>query len=408
MIRFSTLVCVTFGLGGSALPAQKPVVTTHCERIAWPERSVIAGTLLPEERLDLKARVTGYLAEIWVDIGSRVKRGDPLAKLSVPDLEAAMGKAEAGVEQAEAAVGDAKGALLVAEANVKKATADLAICAAEQRLAQIVATRKRALLEKRGATPAEVDEAEGRLAMAKARGDAAQAEIEGLRAKVSAARLAIKSAEASKASADAGLALARAMVKFATFVCPLASAIVTARKVDPGALVERDKTIVLSLARVDKLRVEIPVPERTARGVVAGTPVDLRFDADGSTMHAKVSRTAGSLTAASVLWVQIDINNTDGKLLPGMYVHATLLHRKDDGVLTLSADAVRHDKKGAVWVWIVVDGRAKKVVVTTGRDSGTRLEVKSGLEGGEEVIVGGDVGEGDAVKIMRQNVGVPK
>jgi RND family efflux transporter MFP subunit len=265
----------------------------------------------------------------------------------------------------------------------------------------VQADRMQKLVEKQGATQQELDEAEGRLAMARARGQMAEAALATAEARARTAEASVKSAEARRASRVAEVGEIRSMLAFARLHCPLERGVVTWRRLDPGALVQKDESVILELQRIDRVRVEFHVPERDVSRVGAGTPVDLRFDAlSDQPMQGAVTRTARAITRSKVMVVQVDIDNADGRLVPGMYVYANLLLESADGVLTLPARAVHSDGNGKHHVLVAVDGVARKVPVTVGADNGIRVQVDSGLSGGEAVIVAGNVDPGDPVRAM--------
>jgi RND family efflux transporter MFP subunit len=159
----------------------------------------------------------------------------------------------------------------------------------------------------------------------------------------------------------------------------------------------------LDVARVDRLRAEFHVPERDAVHIKPGvTKVDLRIDAltgEGATMEATVSRATSSINKANVMIVQVDIDNKEGKLLPGMFIYASILLVTEDGVLTLPANTLHLDDDGKHYVLVAVDGVAKKVVVELKGDDGIRVQIEKGLTGDEQVIAAGLVEPGDAVRI---------
>lgn len=401
MNRLSALVSLSLPLVlGSTVLAQTLVQVVQPVRADLSRQASRPGTVIPEASFDLKARVSGYVLEIPVDDGSEVSKGDLLARLAVPELDAELVQAQAQLAEAEAAIGDADAAMGVARAGVKRAQAEVQICDADIQLLELILRRQQALLEKRGATQEELDEALGQLAMGRARGVATLAAVETAEALVEAATLAVVSAKARRDSKAAQAEGIRAQVGFATLTCPFETAVVTRRYLHTGALVQEEESVILSLARVDRVRVEIAVPEREALLVRPGTPVDLRFDAlPGFTIQADISRTTRSLSASKVMTVQVDLDNPDGVFIPGMFLYASILLQEQDGVLTLPASAVRSDQQGVSHVFVVTDGVAQKRNIQTGSDNGIRFAVLQGLTEEDVVIVGGNVKDGSAVRV---------
>jgi RND family efflux transporter MFP subunit len=274
------------------------------------------------------------------------------------------------------------------------------VCAADIALAKVQADRTRKLVAKQGATPQQLDEAEGRLAMARARGQMAEAAVVTAEAAARAAEASVKSVEARRTSRAAEVTETKAMLAFARIECPFERGVVTWRRLDPGALVRKDESVILELQRIDRVRVEFHVPERDVARVRVDTPVDLRFDAlSGEPMQLAVSRTTRAINTSKVMVVQVDLENRDSPLLPGMYAYANLLLESADGVLTLPARALHSDGGGQHHVLVAVEGVARKVPVTVGADNGIRVQVDAGLSGGEAVIVAGNVKAGDPVRV---------
>lgn len=405
MIRFfRALWCAALSTAGPL--AQRPVPVVRPERTELVREAKLPGTVIPDERLELEARVTGYLAEIPVDYGSVVSKGDLLARLAVPDLEAEIHRARMAERQAEAAIGDAEAAVEVAQAGIEKARAAVEVCEAEVRLKDVLARRTRSLFEHNSATRKELDQADGALAMAKARCRAAAAEVLVAETTKKAAEKALESARALLGLRRAEVARLVTELGFATLRCPFERAVVTARRIDRGALVRKETTRILSLARVDRVRVEIEVPERDAVFVGPGTPIDLRLDARPSELiHAAVSRTSRSLTRSRVLRVQIDLDNPDDRLLPGMFLYARLHLTKGKPVLTVPARALHTPADGSPFVFVAEGGRARRIEVRTGPQVGARVAILGGLTGKEFVILAGDFHDGEPIRAVPAGAG---
>ena len=383
----------------ATVSAQKTVQVVTPVRAVLEHRTGLPGTLVPEARLELKARTTGFLAEIPVDHGSEVHRGDLLAALDIPDLIANRNRAAAALAAAEAAIGDAQAALRVAGTAVEQARGEVSVCEADIRLTRTQAERTGKLVEQRGATPMALEEAQAKVDRASARGRVAEAALAASTAKVSAAEAGLVSARAGTDLQAAELALVETRIAFARMSCPFEKAVVTRRQLDPGALVLANETVILDLARVDKLRAEFHVPERDAVHVRVGTPVDLRFDAlDGATLQTRVTRTNRSLSRARVMTVQVDLDAGEGRLLPGMFVYADLLLGSQQDALTVPAAAVR-TTGGKHYLFVVRDGRAHKTPVELGKDNGIRVQIRSGLTGDEQVVIAGSPEDGERVRI---------
>ena len=381
------------------LCGQQAVRVVRPERTDLREGARLPGRLLPEASVMLRARVTGVLAEIPVDHGSPVGAGGLLARLDVPELHAAVKQRQATLAEAEAGVADAQAAVAVAAADVTSAESKLAACTAEIELARIIHERKRRLLDQRGATREQVDEAQGRLRIAQARGEAAQAAIVAAAARSTAAESAVVSAQARRDSEVAALDAARIQLGFAELTSPFVGVVVR-RHLDPGELVQRDETVIVEVQRTDRLRAEMHVPERDAVKVRPGTTVDMQFDAlPEAPRSATVSRVSGSVTAQGVMKVEVDLDNADGSLLPGMFVYANIILRVADGALTVPATSVRQDAQGS-YVLVVEASTARRRAVQVGYDNGVRAEIVGGVTEQDRVVLSRQVVDGAAVRAV--------
>ncbi|MEC7583011.1 MAG: efflux RND transporter periplasmic adaptor subunit [Planctomycetota bacterium] len=383
------------------LPGQEAEIVEFLavERTALREEVRLPGRLLPEVSTMVQARVTGVLQEIPVDYGTTVAAGDLLARLHVPELDAAVKQREADLVAATAAVADAEAALTVAISDVASAQSKLVGLVAEVDLARILHQRKVVLEELRGATREEVDEALGRLRVAEARSQAGQAAVAAAQARQSAAEFMVASAEADRLSAVAALEAAMIQTGFAELVSPFAGVVVR-RELDPGALVRADQTVICEVQNTDRLRAELHVPERDAIHVKPGTAVEMTFDALPNVVReAAVSRVARSVTAQGVMVVQVDIDNSNGALLPGMFAYTSLVMRQADA-WTLPSALLRRDAVG-VFVFVAESGVARRRAVVVGYDDGNRVEILEGLTEQDRVVRGSNLADGAKVRAAR-------
>lgn len=171
--------------------------------------------------------------------------------------------------------------------------------------------------------------------------------------------------------------------------------IVTKRLADPGAFIQTAATsqnaaAIVEIADIDTMRVYVHVPESEARFVRVGTPVELSAGTIGDeVIHAKVARTSASLdTKSRTLLAEIDVPNRSRAILPGAYLSARIELERHPHAISLPSAAVGVEKAGK-FVITIVDGKAKRVPITTGFDNGRVAEIKEGLKGGEEVVVTG-------------------
>jgi len=180
--------------------------------------------------------------------------------------------------------------------------------------------------------------------------------------------------------------------------------VITLRNVDTGALVNAGNTLLYRIAQTSTLRTYVSVPQDYASSVHPGQSATLTVsNLPGRQFHGKVARSANALDPASrTLLAEIQVPNSDGALLPGMYAQVDLSERRPDAPIMIPADALVVRANGAEVV-VVDKGVAHLRKITPGRDYGDRLEVLGGLQEGDTVVQNpGDVlSEGQKVEPVR-------
>ena len=366
----------------------------------------------------IHARIAGYVRKVGVDIGSRVKKGEVLVELSVPEVEADLQERRAAVEQAaarrsqaEAASRVARAAIATAEAKVAEARAGLRRTDADLARWQQEYRRAEQLASERAATGTLVDETRSKLRSAEASGDEARAKVDSAGAALNEARSGLELARADVAAAassvDVSAAAARraeAMLSYARIEAPF-DGVVTRRDVDDGHLTVPGGTVVplLVVARTDVMTVAVDIPEAHAAEVEPGATMLVRIPATGGKpFEGKVARTAWSLESRSrTVRAEADFPNPDGRLRPGLYAHAAVVLAERRDVLTLPATTLFKEKDKTFCV-AAVDGKAIRLPVETGLSDGTRTEILSGLTGLEAIVRANaaSIVDGQALKVV--------
>jgi RND family efflux transporter MFP subunit len=360
------------------------------------------GELQAFETTAIHARVPGYVKNWNVNIGARVKKGQVLAELSVPELEADVQQKKAAAEQAEAKHKLAGAAVRVAEANVKGAEAKskevrAAVKRAEADLVYQRSQTKRAaeLIKDAAVTESFLDEARSKL-------HAAEATVAEVQAQVETAEVAVTQANAAQDQANADLGAAAAAIDVAKEEVRRAAAlfgyarieapfdgIVTQRNVDTGALIQpgADQPPLYMIARSDIVTIWVAIPEPFAPAVNPGDRAEIRLQAmPGTTIEGKVTRISWAVDPkVRTLRAEIDIPNPDAKLQPGLYAYATVIADEHPDVLTIPSSAIMSEQ-GKDYCVAVVDGKAVRRPIRVGLRDGTRTEVVSGLNGNETVV----------------------
>lgn len=419
------------------------VVKPHRGRIVRPLD--LPATVEAFEQADLYAKVSGYVSEVKVDLGDRVKAGQHLATLDVPEYakelleakaqkaakEAAAKASQAGVPAAAAAIKAAESAIKAADAHIQQTQAALNVSKKQTEHYRIDAAlketnlkRKEALFKDKVITDQEMDDfrtqweiAKTDLGTAEVKVFAAEADILGAQSArdvaVSQKEIAVSQKEvavAQQLAAESLVQVAAAQIEkintlmeYTRIVAPFDGTI-TRRTIDRGALVQAataTRTMpVFSLQRIDKVRVFADVPETELGFIGLGGPVRVKgYGATAAFVEGKITRTSDTLNAASrTMKVEIDLDNPSGKLLPGMYVQAVFDVDARENALAIPKSAVIPQGTDRV-VYVVRDGHAVRTLVKLGIDDGTRIEVREGLKEDDLVVLNAKAAPGAATAV---------
>src|ERR1700756_5755450 len=343
------------------------VAVARAKRVTISNSLSIAGQFLPYQNVDLHAKVAGYIRQINVDIGDRVRRGQVLAVLEIPEVLAQVDEAQASVRRAEDEIQRARSYVLRAEAEHDALHADAA------RLASAADDRPGLIAQQ------EIDNAS-------AKDRASQAQVD-------AAKSALGAAEQQLAVAKADQQHYSALIDYAKITAPY-DGIVTWRFSDTGALVQAGTSTssglpIVTLAQISVLRLRIPAPESLASKVRMGDIADVHVQATGEHFMGRVTRFTDSLdTSTRTMQVEIDVLNPHYHLQPGMYADVHLTANNVPNALTIPVEAVRRSDDGASVLVVNAQNRVEARDVKLGIDSTNSVQILSGLSQGEQVIVG--------------------
>jgi RND family efflux transporter MFP subunit len=374
------------------------------------------------ETTSLHAKVGGYVRSIAVDTGDRIKAGQVIAELDVPELRAAVEQKRALVEQAEAGREQANAAVGVAQAAVASAEAKVTLAQASIRRTDADVTRWRAeydrtnqLVRESAITGSLLDETRSKLEAALAAREesaalvrSSEATLAQAKAELAKSRPDVTAAAARVDVARADLTSAEAMAAYTKIVAPF-DGVITRRHVHTGHLTvpggAGDPLFVAE--RLDRLRIVVGVPEVDASFVQPGDRAEVRIQAlEGHTAEGRVSRISWSLDRATrTLRAEVDLENPDVTLRPGLYAYLTIIAEEHADAVTLPAAAIVRDGAKAYCV-VVVDGKARRREIQTGLSDGKSVEVVLGLSGGEAIVAAnaGTLADGQAVRIAEPAV----
>jgi len=281
------------------------------------------------------ARTNGYVKSWYFDIGAHVKQGQLLAEIESPEVDQQLQQAQADLE--------------TAQANLRQA--------------QITADRWLALLESDSVSKQETDQA-------------------------------VSALSAMKATVDSNAANVRRLEQLRGFekVAAPFDGVITARNIDIGVLINAGSSTagreLFHMAAIHTLRVFVAVPEVYSRAARPGSAATLTLEEfPGRTFRGTLVRNANAIDLVSrTLLVEVDVDNPGGELLPGAYVFVHLSLPKQIASVTVPANTLLFRSEG-LQIAVVRGGQAQLLPVTIGRDYGTTVEILSGLQPTDQVIV---------------------
>jgi RND family efflux transporter MFP subunit len=329
----------------------------------------LAGQFQPYQVVDVHPKVSGYMSRINVDIGDVVHQGQTLAILEVPELKAELQQTEFQLQQSKEEITQAQHEIDRAEA------VHAALHAASERLKQA---------------------AEGRPGLiAQQELDDAQAKDLSSEAQVNAAKAAMAAAKGHAGAAQSDYQRIAALENYTNVTAPL-DGVVIWRYADTGALIQggtnsNDQALpIVRLSQSNLLRLRIPVPEDDVKYVQTGDQLQVRVDAIGRSFTGKIVRFTREVNFETrSMETEVDVENRDLSIAPGMYANTMLQLAHVTNVVTIPVEA------------LVLNGRQETVYVLDGSNhihirnvavgiQGSKLaEIASGLNPGDRVVVGG-------------------
>jgi RND family efflux transporter MFP subunit len=337
----------------------------------------VAGQFQPYQQVDLHAKVSGYIRWIKVDIGDRVRQGEVLALLEVPELQNQVEGAQAEVRHSESDITRAQSEVVSAESTYS------AVHAEYTRLAEASKERPGLIAEQ------ELDDARAKDLQAAAQVGVAKASLNAMQEQLGVSR-------ASRSRLET-------LSRYEQIIAPF-TGVVTMRYADTGTLIQagqdnNTQTLpVVQVAESDLLRLRMPVPESDVPYIQVGGDVLVKVNATGHTFTGKIIRFTRALdTNTRTMLTEVDVPNRDLSLSPGMYAETTIQLQQKNDTLILPAQAVVQNgdpSSGNQSYVLVVDAtnHVEKRNVTLGIQTSNRVEITSGLQIGDNVIASGQAG----------------
>jgi RND family efflux transporter MFP subunit len=361
--------------GSSATPlpkgaaALRQVRVVPASEVRVPRTVSATGTLAAEDQAVLGTKVAGRLSQVAVDMGSRVRKGQPIARIDPGDYRLRVEQAEAALQQARARLGlppTGAGDRTDPEQTGIVRQAAAMLNEARQTHGRMVELSKRQLISR-----AELDAATAQLGVAEGRYQDAVEEA--------------RNRQAVLAQRRSELELSQQQLADTVIVSPI-----------DGAVRQRQATVgeylgagapVATVVRIHPLRLRLAVPERDAPAVRAGQQVRLTVEGDRGRHAGRVVRLSPSIAEDNrTLLVEAEVPNEQGALRPGSFAKAEIVVEADQRVVTVPSNAVV-TFAGIDKVFTVARGKAQEKRVRAGRRVGEGVEITEGLSAGERVIV---------------------
>jgi RND family efflux transporter MFP subunit len=371
-------LCASFGITAchsSAGNSEANAASAPTAKVAAAQRGdisqvlTLAGQFQPYQVVDVHPKVSGYMSHINVDIGDIVHQGQTLAVLEVPELKAELQGTTFQLQQSKEEITRAQH-----EVNRAEAT-HAALHAASERLKQAAAGRPGLIAQQ------ELDDAQAKDLSAEAQVDSAKA------------ALAASQQHAGAASSDNKCV--EALHNYTNVTAPL-DGVVIWRYADTGALIQggtnsnsQDLPIV-RISQSNLLRLRIPVPEDDVRYVHSGDQLQVRVDAIGRSLTGKIVRFTREVNFETrSMETEVDVENNDLSIAPGMYANTLLQLARVTNVVTIPVEALLLNGQQET-VYVLDDSNHVHIRnVAVGLQGSKLAEITSGLKLGDRVVIGG-------------------
>jgi RND family efflux transporter MFP subunit len=333
----------------AAYATAPPVDVVVAQPASVGQDLVLPGQTAAWYETTIYARVNGYVAKWMVDIGDHVKKGQVLATIETPELDAELGAAKAALKASEAQV-----AARAAEAEFSKTTHERWKDAPKGVVSE----------QERESKKADYQSSEARLYAANA-------------------QVALDRSRVDQYSA---------LTEFKRVIAPFDGTI-TERKIDVGNLVTAGSgpttTPLYRMSQTDPLRIFVDVPQSAAGELMnPGVPAEIRATgAVGGAFSGKIARSAESISAqARTMRVEVDMPNGDHRLVPGMYVNVAF-RLQPRGLVEVPAAALIFRASGSQVAKVDANSRIEFQPVTIARDNGSLVELASGVNAGDRLVL---------------------
>jgi len=340
----------------------------------------IAAEFRPFQEIDVYSKVAGYVKKIRVDYGDRVREGQEIAELEVPELVDELQRSKAATRQAEQEI-------VAARAELQRSESVHELAALEYtRLAGVMKARPGLIAQQ------DIDTAFGKEREAEAKKGADQA--------------ALAAAQQQLQVAQANEQKERTLLAYTIISAPF-QGVITQRYADNGAMIQQGTSSrtqampLVRLAQTDILRLVIPVPESDVSHVRLGDSVQVTVSSLNRVFKGKVARFSDQLDLQTrTMHTEVDVENPNLILIPGMYATARLVLDQSPNALAVPIQAIRREGDQAVVFRVNRNNAIERCPVQLGIENPDLVEIKSGLSENDLVVVGAhsDLKTGEKVR----------
>ena len=369
----------------SDTPREITVGVTKVVRKTLERQLTVSSELVPFQEIDVYAKESGYVRDLLVDYGTRVRKGQVIAVLEIPELEVQL-------QQDDAAIRNASDQVTRAEHELGRVEAQHKVVHLQFDRLNSVAKSKPGLVAQQ-----EVDDAQGKDLAAEAQVDATKSNLQ--------------SAESQLQEAQAKKEHDRVLFNYSRITAPFAG-VITQRFANLGALVQAgtsSSTQAMPLVRLsqdDTFRLVIPVPESYVRYIRIGESVNVKVPSlSGNVFPGKVARFSVDVKEDTrTMHTEVDVLNANRLLIPGMYAEAALTLERKENVVSVPLQAIDHEGNKSTVEIVNQGNQIETRTVTLGLQTATDAEIVSGLSGDEQVVVSDRSGLKPGEQVRAQEV----
>lgn len=328
----------------------------------------LAAEFRPYQEVDLHAKVAGYVKEIKVDVGDRVRQGQLIASLEIPEFTNDLTQAAATKKRSESDVARARSEVRRAQSVYDAANLTYS------RLSAVSKARPNLIAQQ------EIDDALSKVQIAEAQ--------------VATANAAVAVAEEQVKVQEASIERVNTMSAYTTITAPF-SGVITKRFADKGSMIQQGTASqtqampVVRLSQIDHLRLILPVPESVVPRIRVGRKVQVKVPSLNQTFEGRVSRFAEKIDSATrTMETEVDVPNPRLILKPGMYAYADLELDQRSEVVTVPVQAVNRKGNKATVMLVNAQKRLELREIMMGMETPNSIEIVSGLNDGDLVVIG--------------------